>query len=417
VTATDRKSQAASVPYRTVFGSESTALLNDVDIVITSPGIPDDNPLLSEARVRGLEITNPTQIFFDRCPCPIVGITGSSGKSTTTSLIAAVLSAVCHDVVLGGNIGIPMLDLLGQASPNSTAVLELSSFQLELLRSSPHLAVITNIAPNHLDRHRTMDRYVVAKSNIVAHQAATDFAVIGADDPILEDLACNAKGKVLRFSVTDRVVDGAYLSGDALVSVKGGVETEVMTESELAIPGAHNVANALAAVAASTALGVGVDDMRAGVMSFSGLPHRLQRLGVWNGIAFVDDSIATSPERARVGLAATSGRVVLIAGGRSKALPWAPLVEGMDEKVRAAVLIGEAAGEMETAIRAHPGPRVPLVRASSMVEAVRRASELALTGDTVLLAPGCTSYDMFADFEERGDTFRMAVQEAHGRGS
>jgi UDP-N-acetylmuramoylalanine--D-glutamate ligase len=414
VTATDSKLQDSQCGYRTVFGSESTDLLDGVDTVVTSPGVPDTNPLLAAARTRSIQITNPTQIFFDRCPCPITGITGSSGKSTTSALIAAILKAAGRHVLLGGNIGVPMLDLLAGLDGDSTAVLELSSFQLEILRSSPQLAVLTNISPNHLDRHRSMGRYIAAKSNIVTHQSSIDTAVLNLDDPVLREIGERATGSVCWFSRRASLSDGAFLLGDTLIQARDGVETGVLPASEVALPGAHNLENVLAAIAATAVLGVDITPMRDGVTGFRGLPHRLSLVCVIDGVSFVDDSIATSPGRAAVALHATDSPIIWLAGGRSKGLPWSPVIEAMAGKVRSCILIGEAADEIAAALTQGGGPTPEIVRAKTMTDAVVKARELARTGDTVLLAPGCTSYDMFANFEERGDAFSMAVEESDG---
>lgn len=414
VTATDRKIQEAPSAYRTVFGPESPDLLRGIDVVVTSPGVPENNVLLAGARELGIAITNPTQIFFDRCPCQIAGVTGSSGKSTTTSILAAILESAGRDVLLGGNIGNPMLDLLQRATPDSVAVLELSSFQLELLRSSPQLAVMTNIGPNHLDRHGNMDRYIEAKSHIISHQKSSDIAVLNADDAVVGELVSTTRGRVVWFSRSSPVDAGAYLEDDMVVAVGDGDSMAVLPATDLPLRGAHNLENALAAVAASSALGAGAGAMRAGVMGFKGLPHRLQPVGSYGGVTFIDDSIATSPERAAVALHATLGPIILIAGGRSKNLPWDPLIGAMAGKVRGVILIGEAGDEIADAITVTFGAGLRVDRASSMSDAVCRSRRLAHPGDTVLLAPACTSYDMFADFEERGDTFRMAVEEDDG---
>jgi len=400
---------------RVVAGSDDPRLLEGVDTVLVSPGIPGDQPLVKLAARRGIRISNPTQLFFDRCPCPIVGVTGSSGKSTTSSLIAAILAEAGRDVRLGGNIGNPMLDLLGELQPNSLVVLELSSFQLELLHASPHIAVITNITPNHLDRHGDMEHYVDAKLNILRHQSDEDFAVLNNDDVTVRSFVPVSPGALRWFSTCGLVEAGAVERDGKLVVIGRGSEVEVIDRSDVPLSGSHNLENVLAAIAATDILGIEPAHMGQAIRRFRGLPHRLQPAGTVQGVHFVDDSIATSPERAAVAVNATEGPVVVIAGGRSKHLPWTPFIAAVNRKARGIVLIGEATAEIEAVLQ-ESAPHIPTTRAEDLKAAVAASLELAQPGDIVLLAPGCTSYDMFTDFEERGDSFRHFVEDLHGSG-
>lgn len=392
--------------------TEDVGLLDHTDLVVVSPGIPDSNPILRSARTRVIPVTNSTRIFFRYCPCPIVGVTGSSGKSTTTSLISAILKTKGQAVSTGGNIGTPMLDLLTDLSANSIAVVELSSFQLELGGVAPHVAVVTNISPNHLDRHGSIDAYIAAKRNIVTDQSGSDMAVLNGGDGTVREFAEGTQSEIFWFGMHRPTGPGTFVDGDWIVVDTGSGENRVVRLDELQLPGWHNVENTLAAVAATHALGVDPSTMREGIVGFHGLPHRLDTIRVRDGITFVDDSIATTPERAAVGIRALSGPLVLIAGGRSKHLPWTHVVEAAQDKVRAAVLIGEAANEIESAIRSSfRSNEVFTVHAEDMAQAVEVARSLALHGDTVLLSPGCTSFDMFKDFEERGLAFASLVEE------
>ncbi len=403
-----------ALDFELILGEQDPRVVERVDVIVTSPGIPSDNPILIAATQLGVPVTNATQLFFDRCPCPIVGVTGSSGKSTTASLITAILRCGPTQVRLGGNIGEPMLDMLADLEHTSIAVVELSSFQLERLSSSPHVAVMTNIAPNHLDRHGSMPAYIEAKANIVRYQSPTDFAIFNANDPALVSISHEATSSVMWFSRTEKVSPGAYLlDGQVILAGKRG-DVAVLAEEEVPVPGRHNLDNVAAALAATSALGATTEEMRAGTIGFRGLPHRLELVARIGEVSFVDDSIATSPDRAAVAIQATASPIVLIAGGRSKRLPWLPMIEAFKSKAKALVVLGEAAQEIQQAAR-DADIEAPIIYASGLEDAVSAAMASARPGDTVLLAPGCTSYDMFSNFEERGSEFRRIVEEIDGR--
>jgi UDP-N-acetylmuramoylalanine--D-glutamate ligase len=401
-----------------VLGKTDPHLVNSTDVLFVSPGVPTDNPIVMAAREAGIPITNATQLFLEHCPATVVGITGSSGKTTTTSLIAAILHAGNRRVLVGGNIGNPMLDLLDDADSQTLVVVELSSFQLELVQVSPHIAVVTNITPNHLDRHGTMARYIAAKQHIVAYQTPNDVAVLNQDDRTVKTFASTTPAHSIGFSRCGRLEKGAFLYNDALVVRTADAEFVVMPRDEIPIPGNHNVENVLAALAATSTLDVDASAMREGVRTFAGVPHRLEHVTELDGVTYIDDSIATSPQRVAVALQAVDRNVVLIAGGRSKQLPWHDMLQAMDSHVRALVLIGEAAQEIAQAVEAHFGREAPPIHyADTMDDAVQRAARLALPGDVVLLSPACASYDMFTDYEERGLAFRHAVEELGGHRS
>ena len=409
VTVSDRDVTERSVNGRITLAPESDTSLDGIDGVITSPGIPSENRLLAGAAQRDLLVTNATELFLELCPCPVVGITGSSGKSTTSAMVASILRASGRHVALGGNIGLPMLDLLEELTSSSVAVTEMSSFQLELVGRSPHVSVVTNLTPNHLDRHRSMDAYAHAKRNIFAFQSDDDIAVVNADDPDAARLADGCRGRRVSFGWSNGPNRVATVSKDVVTLFRAG-EEEIVPVSEIPLPGRHNVANTLAAVAVTAQLDVPAAAMGEGIRSFSGLPHRLQFVGRVDGVKFIDDSIATSPERAAVGLSAVSPGIVWIAGGRSKHLPWAPVIAAGSGKVRAVILVGEAKSEIADAISGQ-WPGVFHYRARNLADAVARARKVARPGDTVLLSPGGTSFDEFRDFEDRGNAFQSAVRE------
>jgi UDP-N-acetylmuramoylalanine--D-glutamate ligase len=390
------------VTYR--LGGHSESDLDGIDVVYASPGVPPEHELVQAARTRKIQLSSLVELFFTLCPAPILGITGSAGKSTTTTLVGDIFAAAGRHVFVGGNIGRPLLGKLEEMSPSSWVVMELSSFQLEPLQVSPHIAVVTNVTPNHLDRHPSMQAYWEAKGQILAHQTPSDCAVLNADDAWT--LRYRPKARLLRFSL-DGVVEGAYLAGRQLMLL-GEPLLEV---SEVPLRGRHNLANVLAAAAAAHAAGIDREFTHAAVRVFKGVPHRLQTVGERNGATFVDDSIATAPERSIAALLAYDEPLVLIAGGRDKHLPmrdWASLIV---RRARHVVLLGEMSPLVADALKAADGSYTAISTAASMDEAVTQAAGVARTGDVVLLSPGGTSYDMYTDFEERGRDFARAVSE------
>jgi UDP-N-acetylmuramoylalanine--D-glutamate ligase len=392
----------ADVTFR--LGGHSVSDLDDIDVVYASPGVPPHNELLLAARQRGIQQSSLVELFFALCPAPILGVTGSSGKSTTTSLLGEIFEAAERDVYVGGNIGRPLLGKLDDITPRSWVVMELSSFQLEPLRASPHIGLITNVTPNHLDRHPSMEAYWAAKGQILAHQAPGDWAVLNADDPWSQRY--RPRGRVLRFSL-EGVVEGAYLAGTQLTLLRD----PVLDVSDIPLRGRHNVANVLAAIAAAHAAGVEREPMRAGIRRFRGVAHRLQTVAERNGVSFVDDSIATAPERSIAALQSYHEPLVLIAGGRDKHLPMQSWSEVIVKRVKHVVLLGEMSDLVARAVYEADPAYTAISRASTMGEAVAQAAAVARAGDVVLLSPGGTSYDMYTDFEDRGRDFARAVME------
>jgi UDP-N-acetylmuramoylalanine--D-glutamate ligase len=402
----------ADRPIRYALGGHPPDETLDADVLYVSPGVPPDIPLLSEARRRGVPISSGTQLFFERCPAPIVGITGSSGKTTTTALVGRIFEAAGRPTMVGGNIGVPLLGRLGEIGPDHWVVLELSSFQLESLDASPRVAAITNITPNHLDRHPSMEAYARAKANILRHQRPDDWAVLNADNR--GSAALRARGRCLRFSLRQRL-EGAYLEGDRLILHRDGASRRICRTDELRLRGRHNVANVLTACAVASAAGIPLEAMRAAIGEFSGVAHRLELVAEVDGVRYYDDSIATSPERSMAALEAFAGEsIVLLAGGRDKHLPMERWGQRIAASVRELVLFGEATPLVERAARAGGMPAERIHGAGSVDEAVRRAHALARPGDLVLLSPGGTSYDQFRDFEERGAAFAAAARALAG---
>jgi UDP-N-acetylmuramoylalanine--D-glutamate ligase len=410
----ERKSVLDLSSVDCALGRHFPELVSRADMLFVSPGVPENNPVYEAARVAGLPVHSMTTLFFELCAGQIVGITGSSGKTTTTGLIGEILAQAGSKFVLGGNIGDPMLDLLASIDEDTIVVLELSSFQLTILQKSPHVAVVTNISPNHLDRHLIMQNYVAAKRHVVEHQGERDFAVLNASDPAVRPFARSTRGAVQWFGWG--ASSGVTVRDDHLGLLNQSFEP-VLPVAEIPLLGRHNVENAMAAVAAANVLGVQMNSVARGIKAYTPSPHRLQIVAVQDGVTYIDDSIATSPARASVALESFDRSILLIAGGRDKKLAWQDFAKLVVRHVRSLFLIGEAADLIEREVRgalAHSDAKLrpeAIRRCSSLDEAVREASRQARSGDVVLLSPACTSYDMFADFEQRGESFRRAVEE------
>lgn len=435
VTLSDRRSAAdlaeslaalANLPIATSLGDNRPEDALHNDLIFVSPGVPPTIPLLARARGHGIPISSQTALFFERCAAPLIGITGSSGKTTTTTLVGDMLRAATassgRPIYVGGNIGIPLIEQVATIPPHAHVVLELSSFQLEDLSVSPSIAAITNITPNHLDRHGSMESYVQAKSQIVRHQTASHIAIFNADDAYTSSLAPLGAGRVLLWSAaetppTHHLV--AYLDRDCLMLAcgEGGVATPprpVCARADLRVPGRHNVANMLAACVIAACAGAPLSAISAVATSFSGVPHRLEKVASMQGVDYYNDSIASTPERLLAALRVFVGRpIVLIAGGRDKHLPWQEAARAIQDQCRAVLLIGEATGLIADALHAaRPTAHDMIARpCADLAEAVRTAHAIAHHGDVVLLSPGCTSYDMYKDFAARGDHFRRLVED------
>lgn len=389
------------------------------DLLLLTPGMRKDLPELLAARRAGAEWSSEMRLFFELCRAPIVGITGSAGKTTTTTLVHRMLATAAggRRVLLGGNIGEPLIERVLDLGPGDAVVLELSSFQLDLLDESPDVAALLNVAPNHLDIHRTMDAYVEAKARIFAFQPPGAVAVANADQAITAELAGRGAGRVLWFSGSRRVAPGAWFDGTAVVAEgirSAGVERLVPGDA-IRLPGRHNRENVCAAACVARACGAPPDAIAAAVAGFAGVEHRLEPVAELDGVRFINDSIATAPDRTLAALEAVPGPLVLILGGYDKGLPFGGLAEAVvSGPVRAAVLVGACAGNLERALGeaaarlGRPGPA--LARAGSFDEAVARARDLARPGDAVLLSPACASYDMFPNFEARGRRFKAIVR-------
>jgi UDP-N-acetylmuramoylalanine--D-glutamate ligase len=402
---------------RLVLGGHAHADFTDVDMVFASPAVREDSPYLVAARSRGVPIDTEMNLFMRLCRGSVIGVTGSNGKTTTTSLIGAILRAANPRTQVGGNIGRSLLPELAAIEPADPVVLELSSFQLEDLAAvgrSPHIALLLNVSPNHLDRHGNMEKYLAAKMQIFASQGPEDVALLNADDPRLQRLAGGLRSQCRFFSCEHGVADGAYLEGDRLVVSHSGTVSEVCGLQDLTLLGRHNVANVLAAVAAADAWGIPTAMMRAAIRAFPGVEHRLERVRDLAGVSFYNDSIATSPTGTLAALAAIQQPIWLIAGGYDKGLPFQALGEAIVQRVKGVFLIGTTAQQMAQAIDTarRPGRDWPTITfCRDLREAVRAAAGAASPGEVVLLSPACASYDQFRNFVERGRLFKQLVFE------
>jgi UDP-N-acetylmuramoylalanine--D-glutamate ligase len=399
----DALSAIRDVPAVLKLGQQEPDDLLMCDEIFVSPGVPQEISVIATARAQGIPVLSATRLFLELCPGPVVGITGSSGKTTTTSMVGAILTEAGVPSVVGGNIGRPMLGRLEELNRDTWSVLELSSFQLSDVDRSPEVAAVLNITPNHLDRHPDMDDYIRAKGNIVRFQAPEDVAILNADEPNSAGLPHVSRTRL--FSLA-REVEGAWYDGEQLWLSEP--RQPLLNRSEVALRGDHNVANALAAMAISRAVGCDPESIVRGIRAFRAVPHRLEVVAVVDNVTYVNDSIATSPERSLAALRSIDEPVVLIAGGRDKHLPMEDWAEEIGRRARAVVVVGEAAPLIE---RALSGAIVaqPVVRAGSFAESITLARELARPGDVVLLSPGCTSFDEFRDYEARGERFRTLV--------
>lgn len=379
----------------------------DQDIIFRTPGLRPDVPQLAKAVAGGSVLTSEMEVFFQVCPCPIIAVTGSDGKTTTTTLIAEMLRAAGRTVWLGGNIGTPLLDKAGEMKKSDIAVLELSSFQLMSMTRSPHIAVITNLSPNHLDVHKDMEEYVWAKGNIYRHQGADDLLVLNYDNALTRAQAGDAPGKVRFFSRQSGTAEGLFLQDGFIADARG----PILNTKEIRIPGDHNVENYMAACAALRDL-VEPEIMARVSREFSGVEHRLELCRDKDGVRWYNDSIASSPTRTLAGLRCFPEKVILIAGGYDKHIPFTPLGEEIPRSVKTLILCGATADKIRAATLAAPdyAPGNPHIRETeSLADAVKLAHSLAKPGDVVLFSPACASFDQFPNFMVRGRFFKENV--------
>ncbi len=377
------------------------------DLIVVSPGVPTEMPLLAEARAHGIPVWGEVELASHLCSARFLGITGSNGKSTTVSLLGEMLRAAGYPTVVAGNIGTALCEVVPPLTASHWVVAELSSFQLETIVSfRPHVALLLNLVPDHLDRYPDLDSYYAAKARIFLNQTAADFAVLNADDPPTLAWARGVAARPLLFSRTRRVEEGACVEGDRLVLRREGKSDPVCRVGEIRIQGLHNLENALAAAAAASAIGASPRALAEALARFPGLPHRLELVAELDGVRYINDSKGTNVGAVVKSLEGFSRGVVLIAGGKDKGGDFTPLRPLLETRVNTLLLLGQARAKMREQLLG----ACPMEEVTSMEEAVTRGAEIARRGDTVLLSPACASFDMFRDFEHRGDVFREAVQ-------
>ena len=384
------------------------------DIIMRTPGYEYYKPELQAALQAGTKVTSEVELFFELCPCEIVAVTGSDGKTTTTTLISKMFEAAGRKVFLGGNIGAALLPQLADVTPEAVAVVELSSFQLISMRVSPKVAVVTNVTPNHLDHHKDMQEYIDAKRNILLWQVPPCRAVLGFENEISRGMQKDCKGEQVWFTRLHDTDKGAFLreSDDTLCYAENGVVTPILPRAEVKLRGLHNVENLLAAIAAVWGR-VPVEAMRQVGSTFTGVEHRIEPVRTLDGVTYYNDSIASSPTRTIAGLRSFNQKIILIAGGYDKKIPYEPLAPEILAHVKTLVLMGATGPRIEAAVRRCAGfdeSALTILHADSMQHAVELARSAAQPGDVVSLSPASASFDLYPNFEVRGRDYKNIVK-------
>jgi UDP-N-acetylmuramoylalanine--D-glutamate ligase len=403
-----------------ILGSHPIEILDGADLVCPSGGIPLSLPLVREAQQRGIPLSNDSQIFLEEARCTVIGITGSAGKTTTTSLVGSIARKAVEGkkevrIWVGGNIGSPLIAYLDNMSEKDLAIMELSSFQLDVMTRSPQIAAVLNITPNHLNRHGTMAAYTAAKARIIKFQTEQDISVIGCEDPNAMALVEDVSGRLFTFG-WDKPLSGepgSYMKNEKLFYWDGRREIEIVGREEIKLRGDHNLLNVLAACAISAAAGLDVQAMCQGIQVYRGEPHRLEFVRSFKGADWYNDSIATAPERSIAAIRSFEEPLVLLAGGRDKDLPWDNFAALVRERVEHLILFGESKHKIHDFVmmEGNSGNLHTITFCKKLKEAVASAALIAEPGDVVLLSPGGTSFDEFRDFEERGEAYRKWVSE------
>lgn len=381
------------------------------DVIFRSPGIRPDIPAFAQAKANGAVITSEMEVFFHVCPCKTIAVTGSDGKTTTTTIIAKLLEAAGYHVHLGGNIGRPLLPDIESIQPDDLAVLELSSFQLMTMDTSADIAVVTNLAPNHLDIHKGMEEYIAAKKNIFLYQNAQQKVVLNRDNDITYSFVPEAKGQVTLFSRQNHLDEGVVLEDGVICVKKDGNTRKVLPVTDILLPGVHNIENYQAAIGAVDGL-VPDEIIRKFAATFGGVEHRIELVRELHGVKYYNDSIASSPSRTMAGLRSFSQKVILIAGGYDKHIPFDVLGPEVTAHVKLLVLCGATAGKIRAAVESAPDyrpGRPEILEVTPFQAAVEAARDHAAAGDVVTLSPACAAFDQFKNFAERGRVFKEIV--------
>jgi len=380
------------------------------DVIVVSPGVPVDAPALAQARSMGEAVIGEVELAAQFLPGPILAITGSNGKTTTTTLTGEILTASGVPALVGGNIGTPAISLVDRAQPETAIVLEISSFQLETIQTfRPKVAVVLNVTPDHLDRHRTFETYVNAKARIFENQTRDDFAVLNEDDPTCVSLASRTRAKVFWFSRQKEVKQGAWVREGNIVFLDGSRQREIMLASEVALKGAHNLENVLAAVCAGALMGCAPENIRRAVRDFKAVEHRLEFVATIRGVDYYNDSKATNVDATIKALESFPANIHLILGGKDKGSDYSVLNDLLRQRVKRVYTIGVAAEKIESQIVSSKSGGPEIVHAETLENALRKANATAQPGDVVLLAPACASFDQFKNYEQRGQVFKEIV--------
>ena len=383
------------------------------DIIFRSPSMRPDIPEIEKELDRGAILTSEIEMLIDLCPGKIIGITGSDGKTTTTTLIYKMLEAAGYHCYLGGNIGIPLFAKIDEMRSEDIIVLELSSFQLMTLKKSPQIAVVTNVSPNHLDIHKSYEEYIEAKKNIFKYQDKDGIVVLNYDNDITRDFSLEAKGEVRYFSTRVKLDDGVILDNNMIKISEDKIRKQIINVDDILLLGAHNIENACTAIAAVKDL-VKPEDIVSVLTTFKGVEHRNEFVRLLNGVKWYNDSIGSSPTRTIAGLVSFKNKVILIAGGYDKHLDYTDMGRYIVDHVKTLVLLGQTKEKIKTATLQEIERRggnidLPIIECTSLEEAVNKAYEIASEGDTVFFSPASASFDMFKNFEERGNKYKELV--------
>ncbi len=396
-------------------GSDYLKELQGFEYIFRSPGIRFDIPELVLEKAKGAVITSEMEVFLDICPAKIIGITGSDGKTTTTTLICKILNDSGHNCLLGGNIGTPLLDRIEEITDKDFVVLELSSFQLQTVKKSPNISVITNISPNHLDIHKSYEEYIDAKKNIFINQTKDDTTVLNFDNPETKDFSNLVKSNCVFFSRLHDLDKGFYVKENIIVFSDGTTEINILDVDDIKIPGAHNVENYLAAIATVYPF-ANIESIRSVAATFNGVEHRLELVRELEGIKFYNSSIDSSPNRTIAALSTFNKKVILLAGGKDKNIPYDKIGQVIAQKVKCLILIGPTGPLIEKALKdaiakTGEGRDIKILYCDTYEQLVNTAYKNAESADIILLSPASTSFDMFKNFEERGNKFKQLVNE------
>ena len=393
-----------------VWGEQPDVEAIQPDYIVMSPGVPLTIPPVKYAKEHGIPVIGELELAYRNCKAPFAAITGTNGKTTTTTLIGELMKKTGRQVFVGGNIGVPIITYADKLQQEDIVVAEVSSFQLETVESfCPHLALMINLTPDHLDRHGDMAGYLAAKARIFENQKESDYLVLNYDDEALRNLAPQSRGKVIFFSQKHKLEEGVYLDGRKVMLALNGESLFICNADEIAIKGKHNLENAMGAIVFAYLSGVRAEDIRDVLMTFQGVEHRLEPVRTLNEVLYINDSKGTNPDSTIKAIEAYDRPIVIILGGKNKGVPFTELAGLVKERVKKAVLVGQAKEELAEALDA--ADFNDYVRTESFEEAVTKAAELAEPGDIVLLSPACTSWDMFSSFEERGRLFKKLVME------